>query len=212
MSRGWLRTPSVVPGALGETLRTQSRVLSKFDRPKLIRTRALGFFHDAATTAPYRSPSFFGRHRCCHRLRSPKMRPADFCNSDYQRRAPMHPVPTDAERVASPCISELRGSRRRNPLRLVASDLPGAYCSHSGASLRVASGVSSLLGRDQTGWYASEKPRVLLPPSREKRQLSTSRNAFHRQPNPDELGNSLPDVSPTVVPSALSPKIFWTLD
>lgn len=64
-----LKTPSVVPGAPGETPRTQSRMPSKFDRLKLIRTLWLGFLHDTATTVPRRPPGLLDPDRCCHRSR-----------------------------------------------------------------------------------------------------------------------------------------------
>lgn len=79
---------------------------------------------------------------CCHRSRAPKMRPADFCNSDCQRRVPVQSVPTGDPRVSPRRIGELRGSRRRNPLWLVARRLTwGVLFPRS--SLRVASDVLS---------------------------------------------------------------------
>lgn len=74
------------------------------------------------------------------------------------------------------------------------------------SSIRLASDVSSFLDSDRAGRYASEEPRRLPPSTRESRRLSTSRNAFLRQPSSRELGNDDRTKS-FAVPSALSPKI-----
>jgi hypothetical protein len=50
------------------------------------------------------------------------MRPADVCNSDCQRRAPVRSVPIDVPRVSPRCVNGLSGSRR--PTRFGSSQAP----------------------------------------------------------------------------------------
>jgi hypothetical protein len=73
------------------------------------------------------------------------------------------------------------------------------------SSLRVTSDVSSFLDSDRAGRYASEEPRTLPPSTRESRRLSTSRNAFLRQPSSRELGND-DGQSPLPFPALFRPK------
>lgn len=72
-------------------------------------------------------------------------------------------------------------------------------------SLRVTSDGSSFLDSDRAGRYASEEPRMLPPSTRESRRLSTSRNAFLRQPSSRELGND-DGQSPLPFPALFRPK------
>lgn len=115
------RTPSVVPVATGETPKAQSGKPSKFDRLTLMRTFALGFLRDAATTAPCYPPSLFAgavlpplaRRRCVRPTSATRI---------VKDEHPCHSVPTDALQVSLRRVDELRGSRQRNPLWLVALD------------------------------------------------------------------------------------------
>jgi len=143
------------------------------------------------------------------------MRPTDFCNSDCQRRAPTLPVPTDARASYLADIGELRGSRRRSPLRLVAVDLPGAFCSRSGTlgdlplAFRRHANATNLVGtpsRDLGSFHRSlvkdagfQIPNRLLPATeplrtreRERRASPTfrSQRSFAQNRNDLELGHA----------------------
>lgn len=198
------RTPSIVPEGHRRKLREpERREPSKFDRSKRVRT-ALGFLHDTATTAPCHSPSFVARSRVATaRARRRCVRPTSATQivKDEHPYNRYLPILREFPRVVSmSCAVHATATRFGSSHSVDRGRVVPAR-----SSLRVASDVSSFYESDRTGRHASEEPRTLPPPTRESRRLSTSRNAFCRQPSPYELRNDT-GTNPLPLPALFRPK------
>jgi len=132
------------------------------------------------------------------------MRPADFCNSDCQRRVPVQSEPTDTREF--PRVVSMSCAVHADATRFGSSHSVGrGRVVPARSSLRVAADVSSFPESDRASRYASGKPRTLPPSTRESRRRSVSRNAFRRQPSSDELSNDS-EQSSLPFPALFRPK------